>query len=287
MFPENISTIVVTRTRNREHFLRRAALSLAEQTDKNFIWCIVNDGGDISSVEEIKLSFDTKMHIHVEHLEANVGMEAAGNVGLEFAYQYGAEFAVLHDDDDSWNENFLAEMVQLLSSDQTAFGVVCDWLEIYEKLDKNGRIRETKRSKPFSAGELRLPLLAVRNRFPPIAFLFRVRAWKDVGRFDPTYPVLGDWDFNLRMLFGGEILVCKQTLSHQHIRDTSIGDQANSIRSKLHLHRQMKTRLVNHYARLGSAQKYSQLGVLLAMADQLEDVFKRQSLKERLKRLFK
>ena len=44
--------------------------------------------------------------------------------------------------------------------------------------------------------------LAVENRFPPISFLFRRSVYDKIGGFDEELPVLGDWDFNLKVAYG-------------------------------------------------------------------------------------
>ena len=49
----DIKVSIITRTKNRPQFLKRACESLINQTFKNYEWIIVNDAGDISHIEKV------------------------------------------------------------------------------------------------------------------------------------------------------------------------------------------------------------------------------------------
>ena len=101
----SIGVSIVTRTMNREPFLLRAQKSIFSQNYKNFEWIIVNDGGDNSCIPLLSdKGFSFTDRVKEIHLRKNRGRSAAANIGIAEAK---GKYIVLHDDDDSWNENFL------------------------------------------------------------------------------------------------------------------------------------------------------------------------------------
>ena len=56
------------------------------------------------------------------------------------------------------------------------------------------------------------------NSFPPISFLYKREAFRAIGDYDPTLPVLGDWDFNIRFLQKYNIGVVPELLANYHHR---------------------------------------------------------------------
>ncbi|WP_084398685.1 glycosyltransferase family A protein [Henriciella aquimarina] len=279
-----IDTLVVTRTRNRPAFLRRAAESLCAQTHNAFAWVIVNDAGEREPVDAVLETLPETLKAEVIHLDENAGMEAAGNIGMRSRLGEGADYAALHDDDDRWAPDFLVRMTGALSSKPDLAGVVCEWQEILET-EAGGAITPKSEGAAQSAGALTLPRLAVRNRFPPIALLFRKTAWEAAGGFNETLPVLGDWDFNLRLLLQGDLASLEETLAYQHVREQASGTTANSITGARDLHKAMRTHLINHHVRQDIEAGRPGLGALLAQADILEDGLARTSLKARVQRL--
>lgn len=277
-------TVVVTRTRNRPQFLKRAAESVMRQQYQDLSWVVVNDGGERDPVDAIVGAISSECSCEVIHLESNVGMEAAGNIGMNSAAGRAAEYAAIHDDDDTWSTDFLAVMTQALASDETLAGAVCRWSEIEEEVS-DGAITPKGSSKTNEAGPLTLPRLAVRNRFPPIALLFRVSAWKAAGGFAEHLPVLGDWDFNLRLMMQGDLAQVADTLAFQHVRPESAGEEANTITAKRDLHQAMRTRLINEYVRQDVRSGKPGLGTLLAQADMFEDGLEKISLRAQLRRV--
>ena len=280
----SIDTLVVTRTRNRPAFLKRAAESIAAQRYDRLAWVVVNDGGERDPVDAVLRTLPASLSCEAIHLAENVGMEAAGNAGMASLLGDGASFAALHDDDDRWSPEFLSRMTAILAADADLAGAVCDWEEVEERISE-GEISVQGEGTAMTPGPLTLPRMAVRNRFPPISLLFRKQAWKAAGGFSETLPVLGDWDFNLRLLLQGDLATCPHRLAYQHVRPQASGDAANSVTAGQELHKAMRTRLINDYVRREIASGKPGLGTLLAQADILEDGLARTSLKSRLRRV--
>jgi GT2 family glycosyltransferase len=215
---------IVTRTKDRPVLLRRAAASVASQSYQAYRWVVVNDGGDPDPVVEvIESSAVPPDRITFVSNSASVGMEAASNLGVKAVE---SDYVVIHDDDDSWEPSFLEEMVGFMDSPSGAAfgGVVCHSTYVSESVEGDEIVVHDRR--PYNQGlhNLQLAELAMGNVLPPISFLFRRSVWEDLGGFDESLPVLGDWDFNLRALLHGNVHVIPTALANYHHRD--VGDAA-------------------------------------------------------------
>ena len=228
---------VITRTKNRPLMLPRARDSVEKQTFSDFNWVLVNDAGETACVEEsAKAATANGVSVTVIHREQSAGMEAASNAGVRAV---DSEYVVIHDDDDSWEPKFLERSVAFLNQHPEYLGVVCRSQAVYERVE-NGRVVEMKRH-PYNAGldSIQLADMVQENRYAPISFLFRRSAYDEVGGFDESLPVLGDWDFNLRILLKGDIGVFPEMLANYHIRETVAEDQVdygNSITTGIDAH---------------------------------------------------
>lgn len=216
---------VVTRTKDRPVFLSRAAGSVGGQSFSDLVWVIVNDGGGAEPVDAAaKRARAAGVRVAVVHQQTSRGMEAAANTGVR-AVQ--SDYVAIHDDDDSWHPDFLARTSGLLDSEARYVGVVTHAREVYE-IWKGGSLREVKRRRFRPCPRvIYLADLFVGNLFPPISHVFRRDAYDRAGGFDETFPVLGDWEFNLRLALEGDIAVIPEPLAHHHVRrKTAAGDPA-------------------------------------------------------------
>ena len=207
---------VITRTKDRPLLLGRARASVLGQGFGDLLWVLVNDGGDPAPVEEqAGLAREAGARVEVIHHPESLGMEAASNAGVGRA---DCEFIVIHDDDDSWQPQFLARTVQFLDQGGPYQGVVTRSWKVDEVLEPGGaRVLGRAPYNPHLES-VYLAEMAVVNQFPPISFLFRRAMWQEVGGFDPELPVLGDWDFNLRFLAKADIGVIPEMLANYHFR---------------------------------------------------------------------
>lgn len=238
---------IITRTKDRPLLLRRAMDSVHGQSFKDYVWMIVNDGGESEPVDEIasaarRLGID----VHVVHHEASLGMEAASNAGINAT---NSQYLVIHDDDDSWHPDFLSECVSFLDNETNYGGVVTHTTQITEELHSDS-VKEIKRI-PYNAGLLSVYLidLAQVNRFPPISFVFRRDLYDQVGGFDETLPVLGDWDFHLRLCAKADIGVIREPLAYYHIRNNSEGIYSNTVTGGKSLHIEYDAKIRNKLLR--------------------------------------
>ena len=258
---------VVTRTRDRPLLLRRARASVLSQTFEDMVWVIVNDGGDPAPVEtEAAAARKRGIRAVAIHRNASDGMEAASNLGVRAVE---TPFAVLHDDDDSWEPDFLATMVPVLEADARPVGVVCHSATVTEKLYGEAIVSLSRKPQNRWLRAVYLADLAVGNLFPPISFLYRRDAYDAVGGYDESFPVLGDWEFNLKMAMRGDIAVVPKMLANYHVRTgESAADRryANSITAHHELHLQQDAAFRNRMLREDVAAERVGLGWMLNVA---------------------
>lgn len=214
--PGSRTVAVITRTRDRPITLERAFRSVASQTFRDFEWVVVNDGGDHEPVNMIaEKARSAGLSVKIIHIDASHGMEVASNVGLKGVQ---SQFFAIHDDDDSWQPSFLDEAVQFLFDNPQHKGVMVHCWRISERIEHQ-TIKFISRAPHEPQLEyLRIVDFLVSNISPPISFLYRTSLLTEVGYYDESMEVLGDWDFNLRVSLAGEIGVITKLLANYHVR---------------------------------------------------------------------
>ncbi|MBQ7402389.1 MAG: glycosyltransferase [Lentisphaeria bacterium] len=254
---------VITRTKNREILLHRARMSVAKQTFKDLIWVIVNDGGERPGVDAIAEQARAEgIEVLVLHHEQSKGMEAASNAGIRAC---DSDYIIIHDDDDSWEAEFLERTVHFLETEPIFAGVITHTLLVNEVIEETGP--RTTSSYGFNTWlkSVYLMELLMNNSFPPISFLYKRKIYEKVGGYNESLPVLGDWDFNIRFLQHGDIGVIPELLALYHHRDTitDVNDAyGNTVNAGIQKHVRYDAILRNHYLRTDPAG----LGVLVNLA---------------------
>lgn len=252
---------IITRTKNRPLLLRRAIQSVANQTYKNYVHIIVNDG---DSLEHQTLTGETI----IVPINSGGRMEQASNEGVEVAIKEKVDFIAIHDDDDSWSPEFLSIMIQEFRTYEnlvpTVKGIICRANCVYEKIEGNViTIDHLEPHIPWTPeiGLLRIAdLLDDNNNFAPIQFIYRREAIQTIGRYDPSFLVYGDWDFNLRFLKHYDIALIPNYLAFYHQRISGAASDINSMHeASRFLQREVyRQRIQNRYLREGDA-----LGMLM------------------------
>ncbi|MEM7667510.1 MAG: glycosyltransferase family A protein [Pseudomonadota bacterium] len=257
---------MITRTKNRPVLLRRAAESVKRQSFRDLIWVVVNDGGEPEPVEVVTGSAqDGDPHILVMHHPVSLGMEAASNRGISAC---DSDYFVIHDDDDTWEPDFLERTVGFLSDNNEYGGVVTHSTKVIEEVDGD-EVREIERW-PNTPNLLAISIIEMAriNRFPPISFLVKRSLFEQVGPFDEDMPVLGDWDFALRVLMVADIGVIQEPLAlyhHRAKRADGGGAYGNTVVEALEVHRTQTTRYRNRKLREDVAAGSLGLGTILAL----------------------
>lgn len=262
---------IITRTKDRPLLLRRAVDGILAQGFQDWLHVIVNDGGDpaaVASVVESRADAYRGRLIRIDHPQS-LGMEAASNAGIRAC---DSDLLIIHDDDDAWHPDFLARMVPTLDGLEDRFaGVICHSTLVEEEI-QGDQVTET-RSWPFNAHleAIDLALMARRNLFPPISFLFRRAAHDTIGPYREDLRVLGDWEFNLRFLRRFDIFVLPELLAFYHHRLASQGGiYANTVVGQLNSHRRQEALLRNELIRQDLDQGRIGLGTLTMLASVIE-----------------
>ena len=259
----NAKVAVIVRTMNRPVLLERALRSVLAQTMEDFALVVVNDGGDPSGVEAVLKDAGAAddARLVLVHNKPNLGRVGAIHAGLDAA---DSDYFVLHDDDDTWAPEFLAVTTAHLDTHPDDGAAATSTEVVFEEMD-GATITEVRRewlAKDLS--EASLIEMAVRNYIPPIALLVRRSVLDKTGRFDPSLPVLEDWDFNLRLLRHYPVGFVTEPLAHWHHRENATGDDSNSVTAEASDHAHYDVLLRDAYLRRDLDGSGEGLGHLLA-----------------------
>lgn len=258
---------IITRTKNRPILLPRAFESVHSQSFKDFIWVIVNDGGERKNVDRIaRLAKKIGMEVKVIHNKISKGMEAASNIGIKNSK---SKYIVIHDDDDSWKKDFLKETVRFLESKNNSIygGVITNTTKIIEEINNKKNTYKILKKTPFNPWikSIYLSDITKGNSFPPISFLYKREIYNKVKGYDESLPVLGDWDFNLKFLLLTDIGVIRKPLANYHHRTKSNSHEGYTntvVHDSETLHIKYDTILKNRYLRQDINEKKFGLGFL-------------------------
>ena len=243
---------IITRTKDRPLLLRRAIQSVLNQTFRDWVHVIINDGGNPTLFETVIYEFRIKYKSNLRVIQnvASTGMQNAANFAIKSS---DSDYIAIHDDDDSWHMDFLKETIGFLETKSGASykGVVTQTVQVNEKITANGPIELARfpYGKPVTG--ITLFHMMGGNLFPPISFVYRRDVHKSIGFFDQRYDVLGDWDFNIRLLRKFDIGVIPKQLAFYHWRDPKdISIYGNSVTSELERHHAIAARIRNEILRL-------------------------------------
>lgn len=226
---------VVVRTKDRPLFLRRALRSIGSQTFERWRVILVNDGGDAELVRETVAEVGLADRVTIVDHETSRGRWPSANAGIERA---DAPLVILHDDDDSWHPEFLQRATDYLTARPDTVGVVSRQEIIWERVE-GSTIVETGRE--VFQEQLTAPLLGdtmLFNRFVPIGFLYRRELHEILGPYREDLAVVGDWEFNLRILTRWPLeFLDDAPYVYWHQRPGATGADGNSVIAEDRHHR--------------------------------------------------
>ena len=227
---------VITRTKDRKIFLPRVFKSLVEQTYRPIEWVVVNDAGeDISGIiADLKKDADKDFSIKYLYRENSTTMEAATNHGLENA---DGKYINILDDDDTIDKDFYTKMTTYLSENKVSSikGAISYSQYIFEEVENN-KIKYI-RTEPFGIrpDSLMLTDILKENQFPIHSFVYEKKILKTIGSYDESYPVLGDWEFNIRFLEKFDIGIVPEILISYHKRTNMVYGNTDMTALNQHL----------------------------------------------------
>jgi len=210
---------IITRTQNRPLLLRRCIRSVLAQTFDDWVQVVVNDGGnpkDVARVvEEFRPAHNGRIVVY-NHVKSR-GMEAASNTGIK---RSRSRYVAFLDDDDTWDEKFLAEMTAALetASETIVKGVVCQTGIVKETIEHGEIAQETPIPFNTNLRSIQLSELIRANRFTNNAFLYERDVYQKIGMYKENMEALGDWEFNIRFFLNYDAVVIPKQLAHWHWR---------------------------------------------------------------------
>lgn len=258
------SVAIITRTKNRTLLLHRALSSVLLQRYTNWHLFVVNDGGDPAAIEAMLPHylpvFEGRLTV-IHHAESQ-GMERASNAALSRATQ---DLVVVHDDDDAWHPDFLEAAVGFLASpaNRHYVGVATGCVVVRERIEGE-EVREVERE-TWLLGRRIIDFrrILVENQFPPICLVFRRSAVDLVGGYNGELPVLGDWEFNLRLLLLGDIGYVERPLAYYHHRvKGTLSAYGNTVIDGHTIHEALNVRLRNGMLRAALTERPEMIGLL-------------------------
>jgi glycosyltransferase involved in cell wall biosynthesis len=170
-------TAIVT-TYQRPELVRRAVVSVVEQTHKPLQIIVVEDGSDVGL--EDWLQEQGLDHVSYERHGDNRGLAAARNTGLRLSR---GEYVAYLDDDDEWKPTRIEEQVALLKDlpedRRRAVGVVYCGTEVRSP---GGSVRAI--GHPVNRGKLREAIVREGAITLSSSFLFSKEALQRVGGYD-------------------------------------------------------------------------------------------------------
>jgi glycosyltransferase involved in cell wall biosynthesis len=265
---------VITRTKDRTVLLRRAIESVLGQTFQDWIMVIVNDGGEKEDINTLVAEHKAKFldRCIIVHNDSSLGMEAASNRGIKAS---DSDYVVIHDDDDSWHPLFLEKCVQFLDGNHhhTIAGVITYSVRILEKIVNNKLITEQK--EPFNSWLKAVSFFRMcsSNIFPPISFVYERKVLDEIGYYREDFPVLGDWEFNLRFIRKYDIYLIPEELAYYHHRlSITSGNYSNSVVVDDSKHKFYDALLRNEMLRKDLESNSIGMGYLLNMSKGFEDI---------------
>lgn len=266
--PNNVSKVaVITRTQNRPLFLDRAIQSVHAQTMTDFVQVVINDGGDPKPVDELLEKYKdlTKGRVKVIHNTEPHGMEAASNKAIK---SVDSTYVAIHDDDDSWHPDFLKLTIKKMVV-TNASGVVVRTDKVTEEVSDDETAIHQLKTEPWMP-ELKAVNLyrqCIDNQMTPITFIYCRSALDEIGYYNESLPVLGDWDFGIRFLqkHDVEFLDPAFALAFYHHRKFVSGKVGNSNYGEgKELHRYYTNKIMNNYMRQELAEGRLGVGYIMS-----------------------
>jgi glycosyltransferase involved in cell wall biosynthesis len=222
---------IVTRTKNRPTLLERSIRSVLGQTYKNWAHIIVNDGGDRNALENILSRYASRYQgklTLIDNPEA-IGAVPSLNVGLRACQ---SDYVVTHDDDDSWEPEFLEKSIGALKLRKKLIpntrGIMCHTTAVVERADNTSVVERYRFSWNGWVRAVTLVQLAATNFIPPISFVYEREVLSEIGFFN-NLKFADDWEFYLRFLSKFDIAVLPEHLANWHLRPESKDAYGNTV----------------------------------------------------------
>jgi len=273
----NAKVAIVTRTKNRPVMLTRALDSITGQKFTDFVLVVVNDSSEREPVDQLIESRGQALEgrVVVIHNDSPAGRWGAMDNAIAAVE---SDYVILHDDDDTWHPEFLEQTVRHLDTtpDDAAVGTRTEL--IFEEVRSHKIVELRRQLLATDLNTVSLLEMLKQNYVPPIALLLRRSVFAEIGSFDNTLPVLADWDFTLRLVSRFSVgFIDGKPLAYWHHRETSMGDEGNSVVADAQNHQRYNLRIRDKFLREG-LQNGDNLGPMLLAAELFRELDTRATL---------
>lgn len=182
---------VIIPTYNREKELPRALLSIVQQSYKNFEVVIVDNGSTDDTKNVINGFINDYPEIDIQYIyQKNSGSPAGSrNSGIKAA-KY--DWVAFLDSDDTWEDNKLEKIAQVIDQDQDGFVAVGHW-----EYQKCGDIVSIAKLGQLTVNQQYEDLLFNGNRYSTSAMVVQRQALKQVKYFDERESYFGVEDYKM------------------------------------------------------------------------------------------
>jgi len=258
---------VITRTKDRPVFLRRAIRSIVDQTFQDYTHVIVNDGGDRGVLEKLLDEFDESVRANIQVFHRDTSSEAPDTIFNESIDRVDSTYFALHDDDDTWHPNFLEASTAHLEANNELGAVVARTDRIDEEQSDSGAIMELKRSHFLpDLKVINLYRQCIDNQLTPISTLYKRSSYNAVGKFDNSLPVVGDWEFGIRLLqkYDVDFIDPGHSLAYYHHRKPKSNSSGNTSFAGNEKHRYFVNKVMNKYLRNELAEGRLGVGYIMS-----------------------
>lgn len=191
---------------NRKTFLKKAIISVQNQTFKNWNLWVVDDGSTDETSDMVHLFFASDPRIKVISLKSNQGVSQARNKGIE---QGAGEWVAFLDSDDEWKKEKLKEQIKYSEKNPDFPLIHCNEIWIKNKKILHQKKHHKKQGGRIFTSSVQLCCIS------PSAVVLRRSLLNEVGWFREDFPVCEDYEMWLRITsrysvgFVEDILVIK------------------------------------------------------------------------------
>lgn len=255
---------IILRTKDRPFFLERALRDIAKQKFSDFSVVIINDGGSAEQVEKI-------VEQQAQYLPTRLEVFSnTTSVGRGRAWQQGFEatdspFFVVHDDDDTWDEEFLSKTVSYLEDNPDSTAVATRLEVVVESVEKSKIVEISRWIYHPEQSVISVTNLLRANTTVPIATLYRRSAVNDLSDPEVNLDVVEDWYLNLQLACTGNFgFIDGKPLAFWHQRPTDGSpDTGNSVFLLDQCHQQNDAEVRDNALRKYIAQQGTGLPLLI------------------------
>lgn len=236
---------IITRTKDRPQFLKRAIKTIEQQTYSDYIHVIFNDGGDKEKIEAI-VGKNTQNRVLV-HSES-IGLVKALNKAIQ---SVDSDYIAILDDDDTWAPERLEKTIAYL--DQTKEKAVVVKMDIVIEEVDGDTIRFVSQSLHPQSGEGEISLFkqCYQNYVSNGVITYGRDVYDELGGYDETLGTAEDWDFGIRLLMKYDVAFLRNepSLFFYHQRPTQKGGLGNSVHAGVEQQEKTINALRNRYLR--------------------------------------